>query len=226
MAQGRGVSKGQGVDCPPCPVSARWWERLAYVLGIGLGSGLPRVAPGTWGSLAAFVLACPLLLYPQGFWGLTIMGMAVGAWVCGKTSQLMGGHDNAHIVFDEWVGMWIAMLPLTICAHVVVSLPEGGGFHNEDGWWQMLWLMMQVSFEKGMWMQGGIAGGFLLLPFVLFRLFDVLKPFPIGWADRRVGGGLGILLDDVLAGVMAAVLYTLLALGWFFIVVGRLWGGG
>ena len=39
--------------------------------------------------------------------------------------------------------------------------------------------------------------------FVLFRLFDILKPWPIGWLDRRVGGGLGIMLDDLVAGVFA-----------------------
>ncbi len=41
--------------------------------------------------------------------------------------------------------------------------------------------------------------------FVLFRLFDILKPWPIGPVDRRVGGGLGIMLDDVLAGGLALV---------------------
>ena len=42
-----------------------------------------------------------------------------------------------------------------------------------------------------------------LLGFLLFRLFDILKPWPIRIADRRVGGGFGIMLDDLLAGVMA-----------------------
>lgn len=40
-----------------------------------------------------------------------------------------------------------------------------------------------------------------LTAFVAFRLFDVTKPWPIGWADRRVSGGVGIMLDDALAGV-------------------------
>jgi len=40
--------------------------------------------------------------------------------------------------------------------------------------------------------------------FVLFRLFDVAKPFPVGWADRRIGGGFGVMFDDVLAAVYAA----------------------
>ena len=39
--------------------------------------------------------------------------------------------------------------------------------------------------------------------FVLFRLFDIWKPWPIGWFDRRVSGGFGIMVDDLLAGLMA-----------------------
>lgn len=43
----------------------------------------------------------------------------------------------------------------------------------------------------------------LVLGFGLFRLFDILKPWPISWADRQVSGGFGIMLDDILAGAMA-----------------------
>lgn len=41
--------------------------------------------------------------------------------------------------------------------------------------------------------------------FALFRLFDVLKPWPVSWADRQLPGGLGVVLDDVLAGLYAAL---------------------
>jgi phosphatidylglycerophosphatase A len=44
------------------------------------------------------------------------------------------------------------------------------------------------------------------LAFLLFRFFDVVKPWPVSWADRRVAGGLGVTLDDVLAGAYALVL--------------------
>jgi phosphatidylglycerophosphatase A len=44
-----------------------------------------------------------------------------------------------------------------------------------------------------------------ILAFVLFRLFDIAKPWPVSWADRDVGGPLGIMLDDLLAGLYAAV---------------------
>jgi phosphatidylglycerophosphatase A len=52
------------------------------------------------------------------------------------------------------------------------------------------------------------------IAFVLFRTFDIWKPWPVRWADRRVKGGLGIMLDDLLAAVYAAlVLSVLLAIG-------------
>jgi phosphatidylglycerophosphatase A len=45
----------------------------------------------------------------------------------------------------------------------------------------------------------------MLLGFVLFRFFDIVKPWPIRWIDRGVKGGLGIMLDDMIAGIMAAL---------------------
>ncbi|PPD19866.1 MAG: phosphatidylglycerophosphatase A [Methylomonas sp.] len=51
--------------------------------------------------------------------------------------------------------------------------------------------------------------------FVLFRFFDVVKPWPISWVDRHVHGGLGIMLDDVLAGLISAVLLFCGMSNWF-----------
>lgn len=48
--------------------------------------------------------------------------------------------------------------------------------------------------------------------FVLFRLADILKPWPIGWADRSVKGGFGIMLDDLLAGLLVAGLLAMVRL--------------
>lgn len=50
----------------------------------------------------------------------------------------------------------------------------------------------------------------LLLGFVLFRFFDILKPWPIKWIDQKVEGGLGIMLDDVLAGIFAGLILFLI----------------
>ncbi len=47
----------------------------------------------------------------------------------------------------------------------------------------------------------------MLIAFFVFRIFDIFKPFPVGWVDSRLHGGLGIVLDDVLAGI-----YTLIVM--------------
>jgi len=51
----------------------------------------------------------------------------------------------------------------------------------------------------------------LLLGFVLFRVFDILKPWPISWLDKRVHGGFGIMIDDVIAGLFALAILQLLS---------------
>ncbi|QQU06779.1 phosphatidylglycerophosphatase A [Moraxella osloensis] len=165
--------------CPPCPRTASVWEKLIYWLGIGLGSGLPKRAAGTWGTVGGLVVAIPMLAL--GFWGflaVTVVGALVGSYICGKTSDLMGVHDDPHIVWDEWVGMWVSLLPI-------------------------LWL----HFYDDALLQGHQLSLLLLYfaAFVAFRFFDILKPFPIKWVDKNVSGGFGILIDDILAGLMAGV---------------------
>ena len=165
--------------CPPCPPTASVWEKLIYWLGIGLGSGLPKRAAGTWGTVGGLVVAIPMLAL--GFWGflaVTVVGALVGSYICGKTSDLMGVHDDPHIVWDEWVGMWVSLLPI-------------------------LWLHF---YDDGL-LQGHQLSLLLLYfaAFVAFRFFDILKPFPIKWVDKNVSGGFCILIDDILAGLMAGV---------------------
>ena len=55
---------------------------------------------------------------------------------------------------------------------------------------------------------------------LLFRLFDIWKPFPVGWADSKVHGALGTILDDIFAGIMAWVVLALIiiAVGHYGIV--------
>lgn len=53
------------------------------------------------------------------------------------------------------------------------------------------------------------------LGFLLFRLFDIWKPWPIGWVDRNVKGGLGVMLDDYVAGLFAALLLYVASLMWW-----------
>jgi len=50
----------------------------------------------------------------------------------------------------------------------------------------------------------------ILVGFVLFRIFDIFKPWPISWLDKNMRGGLGIMLDDILAGIISLLILQLL----------------
>jgi len=65
-----------------------------------------------------------------------------------------------------------------------------------------------VGFLLTMWLAPH-GWEWVLLGFLLFRVFDIFKPWPIGWLDEKVSGGLGIMLDDVVAGLYALVLLQL-----------------
>lgn len=89
------------------------------------------------------------------------------------------------------------------------------GVHDHPGivWDEIAGFVLAMCFAPSGWQ-------FLLAGFVLFRLFDIVKPWPIRWIDRRVHGGVGIMLDDLLAGMFTGVLlwlmnyYAILPLAW------------
>jgi phosphatidylglycerophosphatase A len=86
---------------------------------------------------------------------------------------------------------------IAICGRTAADL----GVHDHPGivWDEIAGLLVALCGVPVGW-PWALAG------FVLFRVFDILKPWPIQWVDRRVGGGLGIMADDLLAGLYAALL--------------------
>ncbi|MFV0476692.1 MAG: phosphatidylglycerophosphatase A [Parahaliea sp.] len=111
---------------------------------------------------------------------------------------------SLFIVFAFALGVWL-------CEHSSRDL----GVHDHPG---IVWDEF-VGFWLTMW---AVPPGWqtVLLGFVFFRLFDIIKPWPIGWLDRRVHGGLGIMIDDVVAGVMAgAILHLIMWVVPAFVVV-------
>ncbi len=75
------------------------------------------------------------------------------------------------------------------------------GVHDHGGivWDEWVGLLVTLWMAPQGWY-------WLVVGFVLFRFFDIIKPWPIGWLDRQVSGGLGIMLDDLLAGLYSLVL--------------------
>jgi len=102
----------------------------------------------------------------------------------------------AWIVSASIFGVWL-------CGRVADEL----GVHDHGGivWDEMVGIWMTLILLPNSW-------PWWLLGFILFRILDIVKPWPISLLDRHVTGGLGIMLDDMLAGVMAA---GLLYIAWW-----------
>lgn len=84
---------------------------------------------------------------------------------------------------------------IPICAYAARQF--GVHDHGAIVWDEIVGYLVTMAFAPQGWL-------WLLLGFVFFRLFDIWKPWPIGWLDKRVSGGLGIMVDDLLAGIFAA----------------------
>ena len=149
-------------------------KRLARIIATVLGVGYIRPAPGTWGSLVA--LPWGWLLHVLGGFPLLVLAIVIGfakGWWATSVTT-RGGTDHD---------------PSEIVIDEVI------------GQWIALLPLSFAAWNMGlnmlvMW-PGWIAA------FAFFRLFDIWKPGPVGWADRR-GDALGVMLDDVIAGVFAA----------------------
>ena len=140
-------------------------DGLVLVMALGFGVGLSPIAPGTVGSMAGFVPAFALSRL-KAAWHLLVIVLlgALGVWVCALAARILGEKDPGMIVFDEIVGLLIA----------VFRLP-----------WRWYWL---------------------LSAFLLYRFFDILKPWPVSAAEQWFGLGGGIMADDVFSGGMALVI--------------------
>jgi phosphatidylglycerophosphatase A len=138
----------------------------------------PAVVVATW-------FAAGLLPFSPGTWGS--LAALPFAWAivaaAGKTGLAIA--TSALVGIGAWAAKAvIADLGLDDPGAVVVDEVAGQ------------WLVL-LAAPRRLWAYA--------LGFVLFRLFDIWKPWPVGWADRHVRGGFGVMLDDLLAAVYAAI---------------------
>ena len=151
--------------------------RLVLLIAQGLGTGRSPVAPGTVGTLLGLPLFI-LLLLPGNllfFVGsMLVLGLA-SVWLCGRAETLLGQRDPGSVVIDEIVAVplcfagWVSSLYFANGA-----MPEWIYFFNAKTWF-------------------GSVGVVLL-----FRLFDIAKPWPV-WPSQSLPGGWGVTIDDLLA---------------------------
>lgn len=154
----------------------------------GLGEIAP-FAPGTFGSAVAIPVAWAAhwLGGFPAFAFLLIVAVAVGYAACDRFLAENYEEDPGEVIADEFAGQLVALLPLSFG----------------------LWI---VGAPDHVFPWPGWVGGF-----VLFRLFDILKPPPVSTAER-LPGAWGVMADDLVAGALAAIVVVLAAAvahGWF-----------
>ncbi len=136
-------------------------------LSTGFFTGYITPAPGTWGSLAAWLMYVIIFLggwiYPLAFLVFLTSVILLGIYISGTMEEFLGETDPSCIVIDEWAGIWLALfaIPQNILAFI--------------------------------------------LAFVLFRIFDIVKPWPAN-ISQKLPGGWGIMTDDIIAGVYTIIL--------------------
>ena len=141
----------------------------AHFIACGFGSGLSPFAPGTVGTLLAWVMFLPLRAW---FGDLELAILFLIAYVGGvlavhKTGADLGVIDHGSIVWDEIVPFWLVL------------------FFCPSGW---LW-------------QGAA--------FLMFRVFDIVKPQPARYFDEHVKNGFGVMADDLFAAAYSVLVLAL-----------------
>jgi phosphatidylglycerophosphatase A len=207
----------------PALETARKKPRFALAIATALGVGYIPKAPGTFGSLVGIAVAIlthpislfvvvSLLLSRSRFGGLgldlptfnghpvpvlilvpSILSFAivalVGVWSSSRVSEFAGVDDPQYVVIDEVSGMHLTLMlgimPLALPTRLIPG-DEASVF------------ALYSAFSLLNWK-------YLLLGFILFRVFDIWKPWPIRRLEK-LPRGWGIMVDDWMAGVYAAIL--------------------
>jgi phosphatidylglycerophosphatase A len=194
--------------------------RLALAIATVFGVGYLPKAPGTWGSLVGVgvtVVSHPIswitilaLLSSSGGFGIDVpmvngrpaawfcllppilifmIVAVVGVWSSSRVCSHAGVSDPQYVVVDEVSGQGLTcllgLIPFPLGSSVVNN-PDFVGYGFLFAWRLLSWK-------------------FLILGFALFRVFDILKPWPIRRLEK-LPGGWGIMADDWMAGIYAAIL--------------------
>ena len=126
--------------------------------------GYLPVAPGTWGSLAAFIAYVSLRPSVSIHALFVLFMLPLGIVASSFAEKALKEKDSRHIIIDEACGFFVSVLfiPFSI--------------------------------------------GYVFAAFFLFRIFDILKPFPIRKVETAFSGGLGVMADDIVAGIYANII--------------------
>jgi phosphatidylglycerophosphatase A len=131
------------------------------------------------------------------FFGAGLIPFASGTW--GSAATLIPGYFIGHA--GGSLALIVAAIVVTLAgvwaSEVILraGAPRDPGLIVID---EVAGMLLTLAFTPLTWWG-------ILLAFVLFRLADILKPFPANWCDARLHGGWGVMLDDIVAGCYAAI---------------------
>jgi phosphatidylglycerophosphatase A len=147
------------------------------------GAGLSPKIPGTAGTLASLPIGLAVLYY-LGMETLFMLTFAI---------TVIGIFEINK--YEKLTGMHDQQ-------HIVIDEAAG------------MWLSLMIAYSTAITMNYPYAELLsIIFSFAAFRLFDIWKPSTIGWIDREVKGGLGVMLDDILAGIAGGLLSVIILMG-------------
>ena len=147
------------------------------------GAGLSPKAPGTVGTLASLPVGMAILYY-LGMETLFMVTLAITVIGIFEINK----YEKETGIHDQ--------------QHIKIDKAAG------------MWLALMIAVSTALTMTYPYAEILaIVLSFAAFRLFDIWKPSTIGWIDREIKGGLGVMMDDVLAGVAGGLLTAVILMG-------------
>jgi phosphatidylglycerophosphatase A len=205
MSADPGTAAPSVSDASRSSVTAERKPRLALFIATACGLGYIPVAPGTWGSAAGVVIWIlsvfyfPLALggtlftwipsFPLTIFFYTLAIAAAGVWASDRAAKFARVKDPQFIVIDEVSGQYLALL-------LGIAFPTFNTVAKSHWLWP--------TSGNGYFSVVNVSLKYLLLGFILFRVFDIWKPFPARQAES-LPGGWGIMTDDWVAGIYAAI---------------------
>lgn len=186
--------------------------RIAAALSTACGVGNIKYAPGTFGSLITFPLfllinylmlffkISSLVLFSITYIAVLALLFCAAYWSINIYTSMNKKHDPSEVVIDEVIGQMIAyMIPVLLTLYYFTFIIN---------------IEYIDSFSSVI-----ISLVLIIAPFMFFRIFDILKPGLVGFFDEYFRNTTGIIMDDVIAGIYAGCVVSLI-LSLFFISIG------
>jgi phosphatidylglycerophosphatase A len=157
-------------------------DQLSLIIATGFGVGFIPFAPGTFGS---------------------ILGLLIAYFLISVFNPDVILQQNSLIIVSvilAFLGIWAANR-----AEKIFDQKDAGQIVLDEVCGQLISFIFIAPYLRrlgGQWVWWGIAG------FILFRAFDILKPYPLKVLEQ-IRGGLGVMLDDIIAGIYAAVVLSI-----------------